>query len=133
MNAPITAVYAALLSTLFIVLAFRVVRLRWSERVALGHGSSKILKRAVRVHGNAAEYVPFILLLLLLLEINGGAAWLVHAFGAAAFIGRVIHALWLSRFTGASFGRTTGTALTWFAILGLSGANLWLFFKSSIG
>lgn len=126
MTAPITAIYAALLGILMIGLAYRVVRLRWQEQVPLGHGSSKDLLRAVRVHGNAAEYLPIILLLLLLFELNGGAAWLLHLFGVATLVARVLHALWLSRYTGTSFGRLYGTGITWLVVLGLATANLWV-------
>ncbi len=73
MIAPVTSIYAALAGIIIVGLAFRVVRLRRQERVPLGHGDNKHLRRAVRVHANATEYLPIIFILMLLLEINGGA------------------------------------------------------------
>lgn len=124
MLAPVTSIYAALAGIIIIVLAFRVVRLRRQERIALGHGDSKHLRRAVRVHANATEYIPVILILMLLLEINGGAKWQLHLFGVLTILGRLMHAWWLSRFTGKSFGRTWGTVLSWGVVIALAISNL---------
>ncbi len=124
MVAPVTSIYAALMGIIIVGLAFRVVRLRRREHVALGHGDSKHLRRAVRVHANATEYIPIILILMLLLEINGGSAWQLHLFGVLTILGRLIHAWWLSQFTGKSFGRFWGTALTWGVLIALATANI---------
>ena len=44
----------------------------------------------------------------------------------ALLLGRVLHALGLSRSGGYSIGRFTGTALTWLLLLGMALAGLWL-------
>lgn len=123
-SAPITAFYAGLLAFWFVFLSVRVVFTRRSARVGIGTGDDKELARRVRVHGNFAEYVPLALLLMLLLEANTALAWLLHAAGAALFVGRVAHFLGLGRSAGDSWGRVIGTALTWAALLVLAGANL---------
>ena len=124
MVAPITAVYASLLGLLFIALSMRVIMLRRRDRVPLGHGASKPLRRAIRVQANAAEYLPFVFILMVLLELNGGAAWELHIYGIAIVIGRMLHAFWLSRFTGQSFGRYWGTLITAVVLISLAIANL---------
>jgi len=124
MVAPVTSIYAALAGIIIVGLALRVVQMRRRERVALGHGDNKHLRRAIRVHANATEYLPIILILMLLLEINGSATWKLHLFGILTILGRLIHAWWLSRFTGKSFGRTWGTALTWGVVIVLAISNL---------
>ena len=63
---PVTALYAALLSIIFLVLAVRVIQVRRSEKIAIGDGGSAILTRRMRVHSNFAEYVPMALVLLAL-------------------------------------------------------------------
>ncbi len=123
-SAPITAFYAGLLALWFVFLSFRVVSVRRGARVGIGTGDNKDLALRVRVHGNFAEYVPLALLLMLLLEANTALVWLLHGAGAALFIGRVAHFLGLGRSAGSSWGRVTGTALTWAVILVLAGANL---------
>ena len=124
MIAPVTSIYAAFAGLIIVGLAYRVARLRRQERIALGHGDNKYLRRAVRAHANATETVPIVLILLLLLEINGGVTWQLPLIGILAILGRLIHAWWLSRFTGKSFGRTWGTLLTWAVVILLAILNL---------
>ena len=68
----------------------------------------------------------FALLVLALLELCGLAPAWVWGFGSALLLGRVLHALGLSRSGGYSFGRFTGTVLTWLVFLAMALAGLWL-------
>ncbi|HEX7046754.1 MAG TPA: MAPEG family protein [Gammaproteobacteria bacterium] len=120
MHAPVTALYAGLLALLLIALAARIPLLRQKHRVGIGSGKQPDLALAMRVHGNATEYVPIALLLLLLAELNGFPAWSVHAAGSGLFLGRILHAFGLGRSAGASPGRFIGTALTWLVIVTLA-------------
>lgn len=126
MSPTITALYAGLLATVYIVLGGFVVAHRQRARIGLGTGSDTALERAVRAHGNFAEYVPLFLLLLLIAELSGGAVMLLHAAGAAFFLARVAHAFGLSQTSGTSTGRFGGTLVTWVAILLLAATNIWL-------
>lgn len=126
MSPTITALYAGLLAIVYIVLGGFVVAHRQRARIGLGTGSDTALERAVRVHGNFAEYVPLFLLLLLVAELSGGAVMLLHAAGAAFFLARVAHAFGLSQTSGTSAGRFGGTLVTWVAIFLLAVTNIWL-------
>jgi uncharacterized membrane protein YecN with MAPEG domain len=64
--------------------------------VAIGHGGEPILERAIRVHSNFAEYVPFSLLLIYLLENATRTAVWSHILCIALVIGRVSHAYGVS-------------------------------------
>lgn len=97
MSAKITALYAVPLSLLFVHLSYRVVGLRKQAKAALGDGGDPRLIRAIRVHGNFAEYVPFALVLLGLAEINGAPVWAVHLLGLVLLIGRGAHAWGVSQ------------------------------------
>ena len=99
----VTAIYAAVLGLLLLALAARVTLRRRGARVGLGTGGDSTLERAIRVHGNFTENVPL-----------------------ALVVGRLLHALGLSRQSGTSFGRFWGTLLTWLAILVLAVVDLWL-------
>ncbi|MCB1578371.1 MAG: MAPEG family protein, partial [Xanthomonadales bacterium] len=81
----------------------------------------------VRAHGNAIEYLSIGLILLLLVEMNQTQPLLVHSFGIALLVGRVMHAVGLSRSSGPSFGRVGGMILT-LTVLGCMAALLiWQF------
>ncbi len=120
MNAPITALYAGFTGLLLLALSYQVVRNRIRARVSLGAGEDKGLLRAMRVQANLAEYAPIVLILMLLLELQGASAWLLHGSGAAFVIARVAHALGMSTTGGVSRGRRLGIATTWLVLLVLS-------------
>lgn len=124
MLAPITSLYAALLGLLIFLLAFRITRIRRREQIGSGSGGNEALRCAIRAHGNAVEYIPIALLLLLCLELNAGAHWLLHTAGILLVAARLLHAWGLSHSTGISFGRFTGTALTWLVITVLAALNI---------
>lgn len=121
MNGRITGLYAALIGLLVVVLAARIVRLRMRHRVGIGDGGQPVLARAIRAHGNLIEHAPLMLLLLLIAELSHAlpAAGL-HAAGGVIVVGRVLHAVGLTRDAGTSPGRFLGTVLTWLALLGLA-------------
>ena len=87
----ISALYVVLAAILLIKLSFDVVRLRTQYRIATGDGGSYELQTAIRVHGNAVEYLPIGCLLLLFMEMNGAAVWMIHACGLLLIVGRLCH------------------------------------------
>ena len=112
----ITAVYAGALGLFFVLLALRVIGLRRSAKVGLGDGGSTVLLRAIRVHGNFAEYAPFSLLLMALSEGLGAPALLLHIAGSLLLAGRVIHAVGVSRAPEVPLCRVVGMAATFTTI-----------------
>lgn len=126
MTPTVTALYAGLLGVLYLVLGWQVVANRRRARVGLGTGGDTALERAIRVHGNFAEYAPLFLVLLLVAELNGAAGALLHALGLVFLVARVGHALGLSGSSGVSKGRFWGTFATWVTLLLLALVNLWL-------
>ena len=124
MSMHITAVYTSLLAIFYIVLSYRVAQRRMRFQVGLGTGQNPELERAIRIHGNFAEYIPLGLLLLAFFESGGGPAWVVHVAGAGLLIGRLLHTAGLTQSAGRSAGRFAGMVATWLILLGLAGANL---------
>ncbi|MBX9700307.1 MAG: MAPEG family protein [Acetobacteraceae bacterium] len=122
MPLPITALYAALLAGLFLVLSVRVISARRRYGVALGT-PHRLVERAVRAHANFAEYVPIALVLLGLLEGMGLPGWWLHALGTALVAGRAAHAWGISQEPEVLRWRSLGMGLT-FAVLGVSAAAL---------
>ena len=93
----IAPLYIAIFSLMFTLLSFRVIRLRQTARVAIGDGGDKALRRAIRVHGNFAEYVPLALILIFAAESLGMSAVWVHGLCLALLIGRLLHAYGVSQ------------------------------------
>lgn len=87
----LTPYYAALLALIYVALSFRVIRLRQKLRVALGDGNDKQLKRAIRVHGNFSEYVPFTLVMIYFVEVQSHNLLLVHGLCCAFILARCAH------------------------------------------
>lgn len=112
----IISVYASLLAFLFVFLSIRIIRLRRSLGIALGHEENPDMLRAMRVQANCAEYVPIALLLIFLVESSAAHPMLVHALGIALVIGRVSHAIGVSRNPENFNFRVFGMTLT-FAVL----------------
>lgn len=105
---PITAIYAAILGLMLLVLKFRVIAARRRLQIDLLDGGEPDVGRRMRVHGNFAEHVPMALILIGIVELNGAEAWMVHALGGALIVVRILHAHGLESKVGVSFGRTTG-------------------------
>lgn len=113
----IIPVYAALLAVLFVYLSIRVIRMRRTARVAIGAKGHPGLERAMRVQANFAEYVPFTLVLLVMLELNGLTPSILHGLGAVLLAGRGLHAYGVSHEPENLRFRVTGMALTFTIIL----------------
>lgn len=121
-----SALYVAALIVLLLMLTFQVIRVRRSERIALGDGSHKQLLRSIRAHGNFTETAPFGVLVLILLPLLGAGAGLVHLVGAPLLGGRLLHAYGLSNSAGPSFGRVFGMAMTLTSLIIAIIVLLWL-------
>jgi uncharacterized membrane protein YecN with MAPEG domain len=91
-HVPVTLLYGGLLTLLVGGLAFNVSRMRLQRKVSVGATLDPQLNRAVRAHGNAAEYVPLQLLLLLLAELAGTSSGWLHALGGSIVLARCLHA-----------------------------------------
>ena len=113
----VTPLTAAVATLLYLFLCVRVVALRRSRRVGIGDGGDPVLARAVRVHGNFAEYVPLALVLLGLMELAGLPQPWLWVLASVLVLARCLHAHGLGGSEGVSPGRFWGTALTWTYLL----------------
>jgi len=89
----VTPLFAAVFGLLYVLLAIYVIRLRIRSKVAYGDNGDKALIKAIRIHANFAEYVPFTLLLLWLLESMTFATPQAFWLGSLLLIGRVLHVM----------------------------------------
>ncbi len=122
----IVAFYLALNLVLAPILMLRVGRLRLGKKIDLGDGGDALMLSRIRAHGNFAENAPLALLGLLGLAMLNAAPVVLHIFGAAFFIGRILHAMGMAKTFGQ--GRLVGTILTLLTYFGTAGSLLFLIF-----
>ena len=126
----ITSVIAAALTIIFIKLSFVVIGLRRKNKVGLGSGGIDDLERAIRAQGNFAEYVPFGIILIACLELNGAPWWLVALPGITLIIGRLIHAVGINQPPPDFSKRVLGMKFTFYTLITLVVLNLaWTLYK----
>jgi uncharacterized membrane protein YecN with MAPEG domain len=129
---PMVALYAAINALIMLVLGILVVRARVKTRTEIGEGSDPAMMGAIRAHGNNTEYVPVALLLMLILIPLQANAIVIHAIGGSLTLGRILHAIGLSRNVGTSLPRFLGMLLTWISYLVAIVAVIWLTFQLPI-
>jgi uncharacterized membrane protein YecN with MAPEG domain len=120
----ITPIYAGLATFIFIFLSFRVIAGRNSAGVALGDGGNRALLRRQRAHGNFSEYVPLVLLLMALAELQGAPTWTLQLMGIALLAGRLVHAYAVTREPEPIKLRVLGMTLTFVALVTGAVTNL---------
>ena len=130
MDVTISATTAGLLALLYLVLSFRVIRLRGQNSISLGDGGNEALRRAIRGHGNFAEYAPIGVLLLLIAELQTANHILLTGLAAALLLGRIGHGYAFAFTANNPFLRMTGMILTFGAIVSLALTNLALVIPS---
>lgn len=111
-SVAITAIYAAIFGLAMTVLSATVAAGRGRYKVGYGDGDNERLRRLIRIHGNFAEYVPLALVLLLILELSGGSATLLHGLGIALIVARMLHVIGLVGEKDVTIARAGGTGLT---------------------
>jgi uncharacterized membrane protein YecN with MAPEG domain len=108
----ISALTAAILVLGQMALMFTVIGERWRARQSLGEAGDETLLRAVRRHGNYAENAAVFIASLALLEMIGAPRALVITLAALIVIGRVLHAVGLSREQTVNLWRASGVVAT---------------------
>ena len=122
----VASVYIAINILMLVWFAIRVVARRFRGKISMGDGGSEDLARAIRVHGNASEYIPPMLIGLLAMAFLEAPIWSLHALGISFTLGRLMHALGMSG--GPIISRQLGMVLTWTAMGVVSLAILYLVF-----
>lgn len=92
----VTSFYAALAALWMVLLSLRVIKCRRIKKIRLGDGGDPELLAVIRTQGNAAEYIPITLLLLILLELEQAHVAIIHAGGMVMLAGRLLHGYGLS-------------------------------------
>jgi uncharacterized membrane protein YecN with MAPEG domain len=122
-------VCSAILVILYFALAINVSMTRRRTRTGIGSGNDPAgpMNKAVRAHGNAAEYVPIFVALFLYFLLSGAGGW-IEWVAIIITVCRVLHAMGM--FMSQSFNapphplRAIGTLGTYLGGFALGGALL---------
>ncbi len=126
MTLPLTtAMAAAVIAVLQVVLMLAVGLKRQASGVSLGDGGDQELLRRMRRHGNLIENAPMFLILLMLLEIIGGTPSIVLIFAGLFVLARLSHAISLSSEGAPLALRAIGAMGTILSLLGTAGMLIW--------
>ncbi len=135
MSLPITALYAGILMIFALALSFRAGGFRGKTGISVMHGEpvNMDLAERVRVHQNFLEYVPMAIILMGIIELNGGNATFLHVFGVVLIIARIAHAIGLKHDNMGHPGRAIGAGGT--ALISLVAAlyALWMVVGPMLG
>jgi len=128
----VTPLFAAVLGLMYLALSFAVIKQRSKHKVSIGTGDNEELKTEVRIHGNFAEYVPFCLILMFLLESLTLSSNLAFWMGSLLLISRVCHVIGMRGDKRLFILRVAGMLGTFAVILISSLAMLWVYLPINI-
>ena len=120
----LTAIYAAILTFVYVKLTLNVINLRRQNEVSLGDGGREDLQQAIRSHGNFAEYVPLGLILLGCLEANHIHWTIVLLLGGVFTTGRLFYAKAFLEATPNMNLRVKGMKFTLWGLQALAATNV---------
>ena len=123
---PVTLLYGGLCALLVTLLGARVSQQRIQRKISVKAEVPAEILREVRAHGNAAEWVPMMIVLLAILELSGVRSMALHLLGGSMFIGRLVHAYgMIAKNRNASI---PGAAITYLVSAVMSIWAIWLHF-----
>ena len=120
----LTAIYAAILTFVYVKLTLNVINLRRQNEVSLGDGGREDLQQAIRSHANFAEYVPLGLILLACLEANHIHWTIVLLLGGVFTTGRLFYAKAFLEATPNMELRVRGMKFTLWGLQALAATNV---------
>lgn len=134
MHLIITALTAASLAILLVLLALNTIRLRVKYRAAFGDGGHQDLVSSIRAHGNLSEYMPIGITLTGLLEASGVNVTILAGLAGAFVLCRVLNAIGLFNPPGPPGpARSIGIIGTLLILLGMAGWLLWTVLTPYLG
>ena len=135
MTITITAFYTALLAIFALFLSAQAGGFRGKSGISILYGDpvNMDLAERVRRHQNFLEYVPILIILMAMLEVNGVSATFLHSIGILTIISRIAHFVGLKHDNMGHPGRTIGAGGTALLTLVCAGYLLWITAGSVFG
>lgn len=119
----ITGLYAGFLGLFLALLSIRVIGLRGNpvfKFMAFRNFGDETLQRAIRGHGNLAEFAPIMLIMMLIAETNGASSVTLHSLGGIFLVGRLAHGICFGFLRRSMILRIGGIALTLTALISMA-------------
>jgi len=110
---------AAALALLHVWLSVRVSQVRRAAKVDIGDGGNIALLRRIRAHANFVENAPFLMALLIPMELVGVNLWFLWGAAITFIVARLLHPFGLDR-GGAHWMRAAGTGLSLLVLTALA-------------
>lgn len=121
---PIALTIAGAAALINVWLGWRVSQLRLRHKVSIGDEGNVQVTARMRAHANYAEYTPFFLVLLALVELAVGSPLWLWIVAILYVLARIAHAFGMDR-RGTNPLRVGGVLASWLALLGLAGVAIW--------
>jgi len=121
----VSLLFAAAFGLLNLWLAARAVLVRVKGGAMLGDEGQPLMRARMRAHANFTEYVPLALILMALIEMNGGRGTALWVIGSLLVVGRLLHPFGLER-PGSNPLRGAGIFLTLGCTAALVGWAVWM-------
>jgi len=112
-----TALYAVPLGAIYLGLWMDIARTRGAMKVSIGDAGDTTLLLRIRRHGNFVEWVPMVLIMMMLGEGLGAPAMYLHVSGALLLLGRLVHPFGLKADNAAHLLRYLGNSSNILALL----------------
>ncbi len=93
---PLTSLTAFVNGAILLTLTVRVVVMRRRDGVVLGDNGDRVMTKAIRGQANAAEQMPMALIMIGLIELQGGGSLVLAALAVMFSIGRLMHAIYFA-------------------------------------
>ena len=131
LSLPVTLTIAAGATLVNLWLMIRCGQARTKGGVSIGDGGDEFLIRRMRAHANFVESAPFVLALIIGLELTGGTNNWLWGLGILYIVGRLAHGLGMD---GGALGkgRMVGTLITFVTLIGLAGWALWRVYSAML-
>lgn len=121
----ITSLYAGLFGLLYIHITNDVIRERRKHKISIGYGKNDELGQIASAHSNFSSFVPFILVMLYLIELNLVLpSLIIHILGVSVLLGRLFHYLAFRGEMNFSL-RVSGMILTILPLIAMSILNIY--------
>ncbi len=126
---PITLTIAAAAALLNVWIATRAGQARRQAKVSIGDGGHPLLAARMRAHANFAEYTPFVLILMALIELGRGSSMWLWAVGIIYILARIAHAFGMDSAKPGAL-RGIGIAATLLVLIGLAAFAIYLAYQA---
>ena len=120
--------YAGIFAVFALVLSFRAGSFRGKTGISILYGDPQNMQLAerIRVHQNFLEYVPIILILMGISELNGASSTMLYSVGTLLVVARIAHLVGLKHDNMAHIGRLIGAGGTALITLVMAIYTIWI-------